>query len=70
MKVENKIKVYEIDEEDAPIASDYQMTIRSHWNDSDMVLLEFPPEAEGKIVTGGRQRSQDGYRERHNHKRY
>ncbi|MBU6232250.1 hypothetical protein KGP36_06470 [Patescibacteria group bacterium] len=51
MEVQNKIRVYEIDDNDTPIGSDYLMIIRSHWNDEDMVILELPLEAKGKSVT-------------------
>lgn len=48
MDVVNKIKIYEIDDEEVESNEDKFLTISSHWNEKDMVNIQIE---DGKIVT-------------------
>ena len=47
IKVINEVKVYEVDNEELAVGKYPKLKIKSHWNRSSFVILEF----EGKDIT-------------------
>lgn len=48
--VENKIRIYEINDEEVDWNENHKLTIRSHWNRNEMVVLELDGKKIGVVA--------------------
>jgi hypothetical protein len=44
IKVSQEVNVYELDGNELPIGSDMKLNVYSHWNRSNMIVLQFKGE--------------------------